>query len=84
FALSDMTENRGKATLRASDRDLWFLLNPDPADKDYTIRPQSYRAELHRRLTDWILPVVFELFSLAIAGDARSHREARLHPMVSA
>ncbi|QND20758.1 LPS export ABC transporter permease LptF [Rhizobium leguminosarum bv. viciae] len=84
FDLSDMTENRGQATLRASDRDLWFLFNPDPADKDYTIRPQSYRAELHRRLTDWILPVVFALFSLAIAGDARSHREARLHPMVSA
>ncbi|MGO7565854.1 LPS export ABC transporter permease LptF, partial [Rhizobium johnstonii] len=41
-----MTESRGQATLRASDRDLWFLFNPDPADKDYTIRPQSYRAEL--------------------------------------
>jgi lipopolysaccharide export system permease protein len=28
--------------------------------------------------------MVFTLVSLAIAGDARSHREARLHPMVSA
>jgi lipopolysaccharide export system permease protein len=28
--------------------------------------------------------MVFALISLAIAGDARSHREARLHPMVSA
>ncbi|APO74167.1 YjgP/YjgQ family permease protein [Rhizobium etli 8C-3] len=84
FDLSDLTQNRGQATLRASDRDLGFLLNPDPADKDYIAKPQSYRAELHRRLTDWVLPFVLALISLAIAGDARSHREARLHPMVTA
>ncbi len=28
FDLSDLTENRGQATLRASDRDLTFLFNP--------------------------------------------------------
>ncbi|CCM75016.1 LPS export ABC transporter permease LptF [Rhizobium mesoamericanum] len=84
FDLSDLTQNRGQATLRASDRELPFLLNPDPNDKDYIDKPGSYRAELHRRLTDWVLPMVFALISLAIAGDARSHREARLHPMVAA
>ncbi|MBB3657424.1 lipopolysaccharide export system permease protein [Rhizobium sp. BK650] len=84
FDLSDMTENNGQATLRASDRDLAFLLNPDPKDPDYIAKPGSYTAELHRRLTDWTLPFVFALFSLAIAGDARSHREARLHPMIGA
>ncbi|MDM9648456.1 LptF/LptG family permease [Rhizobium sp. S163] len=84
FDLSDLTQNRGQSTLRASDRELPFLLNPDPADKDYIAKPGSYTAELHRRLTDWMLPLVFSLISLAIAGDARSHREARLHPMVSA
>ena len=84
FDLSDLTQNRGQATLRASDRELSFLLNPDPNDKDYVAKPSSYRAELHRRLTDWVLPMVFALISLAIAGDARSHREARLHPMVAA
>lgn len=84
FDLSDLTENRGEATLRASDRDLAFLLNPDPTDKDYIAKPGSYTAELHRRMTDWTLPFVFALISLVIAGDARSHREARLHPMISA
>ncbi|WP_160005714.1 LptF/LptG family permease [Rhizobium sp. 18055] len=84
FDLSDLTQNRGQSTLRASDRELPFLLNPDTTDKDYVSRPGSYRAELHRRLTDWLLPMVYALISLAIAGDARSHREARLHPMVSA
>lgn len=84
FDLSDLTENRGQATLRASDRDLSFLLNPDTTDKDYIAKPGSYTAELHRRLTDWTLPFVFALVSLVIAGDARSHREARMHPMISA
>ncbi len=84
FDLSDMTENNGQATLRASDRDLGFLLNPDPKDPDYIAKPGSYAAELHRRLTDWMLPFVFALFSLVIAGDARSHREARMHPMIGA
>ncbi|MDR6666793.1 LptF/LptG family permease [Rhizobium sp. 1399] len=84
FDLSDMTENNGQATLRASDRDLAFLLNPDPKDPDYIAKPGSYTAELHRRLTDWMLPFVFALFSLVIAGDARSHREARMHPMIGA
>ncbi|MBB3310906.1 lipopolysaccharide export system permease protein [Rhizobium sp. BK196] len=84
FDLSDMTENNGQATLRASDRDLGFLLHPDPKDPDYIAKPGTYTAELHRRLTDWALPFVFALFSLAIAGDARSHREARMHPMIGA
>src|SRR6201991_3432126 len=79
-----MTANKGQATLRSSDRDLGFLLHPDPNDPDYRAKPGGYRAELHRRLTDWALPAVFALISLVIAGDARSHREARLHPLVSA
>ncbi|ACM26057.1 LptF/LptG family permease [Agrobacterium sp. SHOUNA12C] len=84
FDLSDMTQSRGQATLRAGDRSLGFLLNPDPNDADYKAKPSGYRSELHRRLTDWALPAIFALISLVIAGDARSHREARLHPMVSA
>ncbi|WP_027486087.1 LPS export ABC transporter permease LptF [Allorhizobium undicola] len=84
FDLSDLTESRGKAKMRPSDRDLFFLLDPDPDDEDYQDHPGEYRAELHKRLTEWLLPLSFALISLAIAGDARSHREARLHPMVSA
>lgn len=84
FDLSDLTETRGKAKMRPSDRSLGFLLNPDPDDDDYKDHPGDYRAELHKRMTEWLLPFAFALISLAIAGDARSHREARLHPMVSA
>jgi lipopolysaccharide export system permease protein len=84
FDLSDLSQSRGQANLRSGDRSLPFLLHPDPNDADYKAKPTGYRAELHRRLTDWMLPGIFALISLVIAGDARSHREARLHPMVSA
>ncbi|MBZ5760147.1 MULTISPECIES: LptF/LptG family permease [Rhizobium] len=84
FDLSDLSQSRGQANLRSGDRSLPFLLHPDPNDADYKAKPTGYRAELHRRLTDWMLPAIFALISLVIAGDARSHREARLHPMVSA
>lgn len=84
FDLSDLTQTRGQARLRASDRGLLFLLNPDPTDPDVKAHPGEYRSELHRRLADWSFPLSLALISLVVAGDARSHREARLHPMVAA
>lgn len=63
---------------------LIFLLKPDPTDKTFLASPGSFRSELHRRLSDWMLPVVFTLISLVVIGGARSSRRARLHPMVAA
>jgi lipopolysaccharide export system permease protein len=84
FDLSSMAESTGNTPLYASDRTLSDLLNPDPTDTVFTASPGSFRSELHRRFSDWLLPVVFALVSLVIAGGARSSRRARLHPMVSA
>jgi lipopolysaccharide export system permease protein len=84
FDLSSMTESTGASSVYASDRSLGFLLNPDPTDKAFLNSPGSFKSELHRRLSDWILPIVFALISLVIAGSARSSRRARLHPMVAA
>lgn len=84
FDLSELSQARGQATLRAIDRDLPFLLSPDPADENVREKPLEYSAELHRRLTEWTFPFVYALVTLVIAGDARSHREARLHPMIAA
>ena len=83
FDLSDLTQSRGQAKLHAGDRDLPFLLNPDPTDPDVKENPGQYRSELNRRLSNWSFPLVFALIGLAIAGDARSHRQARLHPMAA-
>ena len=84
FDLSDLSETRGQAKLHASDRSIGFLLHPDPKDPDYLEKPLDYRAELHRRLTDWFFPVIFALASLALAGGAHSHRERALHPLIPA
>lgn len=83
FDLSDLSQTRGQARLHSIDRDLAFLLNPDPNDPDVQRNGGEYRSELHRRMSTWAMPLVFTLISLVICGNARSHREARLHPMAS-
>lgn len=84
FDLSELSETRGQAKLRSSDRDLGFLLNPDPSDPDYMEKPLEYTAELHRRLTDWTFPLTFALISLAFAGSAHSNRERNIPPLIPA
>lgn len=83
FDLSELSASRGQATLKASDRDLFFLLAPDPNDAYFKENPNDFKAELHRRLTDWFFPVTFALISLMVAGSAHSHRERRLNPLLS-
>ncbi|MGE7369935.1 LPS export ABC transporter permease LptF [Neorhizobium sp. NPDC001467] len=84
FDLSSMAESTGRAPVYAGDRNLDFLLKPDPTDKYYMDSPGSFHAELHRRFSDWIYPISYALIALVIVGGARSHRRARLHPMVLA
>jgi len=84
FDLADLTQSTGSANIRAKDRDLPYLFNPDPDDPQLKSHPGSFTAELHRRFTEWLFPIVFGLIALVVSGDARSHREARMHPMVTA
>lgn len=84
FDLSDLSEERGQARFGAKDRDLFYLMDPDPLDERYISKPNDFSAELHRRVSTSFFPLVFALLSLMMCGDARSHREARLHPMASA
>jgi lipopolysaccharide export system permease protein len=84
FDLTDMTRMAGEVNIRAKDRDLPYHFNPDPKDPVYEKKPLSFSAELHRRFTEWTFPLVFALVALVVSSDARSHREARMHPMISA
>ncbi len=84
FDLSAMAKSEGGLPQYSTDRSLGFLLNPDPNDPLYQKSPDSYRAELHRRLSDWLFPITFALVSLVIAGNTRSHRQRQVHPMVYA
>ena len=83
FDLSQFTNGEGVPTLFPKDRYLSELLEPDPNDKFFAKNPQSFRAELHTRFSEWLYPIVFALIGIAVAGDARSFRETRLHPMVT-
>lgn len=82
--LSELTEEKGKPKLSARDRDLAFLLNPDPEDPYYKDDPSDFVAELHGRFSEWTYPLAFALVSLVVTGGARTQRSARIHPMVPA
>lgn len=82
--LSEFAPKTAGVHLFPKDRSLAYLLDPDPNDEVYNKLPLFFRAEIHRRFTEWSYSIVFALIALAAAGDARSHREARLHPMVTA
>jgi lipopolysaccharide export system permease protein len=70
--------------LLPKDQTTQYLLNPDPNDKTFQQKPGSYKAELDQRFSEWSYSLVFALIALAVAGDARSHREARIHPLITA
>ena len=56
-----------------------------PQRQDVPAQPRSRTGpRLHQRFTEWIYPIVFALIALAVAGDARSHREARINPLITA
>lgn len=84
FDLSEFSPGADKPVLFPKDQTLAYLLNPDPNDLILKNNPNLFRAEIHRRFTEWTFPIVFALFAVAVAGDARSQRQARIHPMVTA
>ncbi len=83
FDLSAFSSAANGTVSQPKDRTLGYLLNPDPNDWMLKDRPQLFRAELHKRFTEWLYPIVFALIALSVTGDARSYREARLHPLVT-
>ncbi|WP_406871346.1 LPS export ABC transporter permease LptF [Aminobacter sp. P9b] len=84
FDLSEFSAAAKEVTMQPKDRSTAYLVNPSPSDKYYQRNPRLFTAELDRRFTEWLYPIAFALIALAVAGDARSHREARIHPLVTA
>ena len=84
FDLSAFMSASSGVFLLPKDQTTQYLLNPDPNDKMFQQKPGSYKAELDQRFSEWSYSLVFALIALAVAGDARSHREARIHPLITA
>jgi lipopolysaccharide export system permease protein len=51
------------------------LLNPDPESFYAKKSPDWLRTEFHRRMTDWLHPILYGLIALVVAGQTRSHRQ---------
>ncbi|MDQ6435084.1 LPS export ABC transporter permease LptF [Mesorhizobium sp. LHD-90] len=83
FDLSALASKSEGSKMYAKDRNLLYLFDPDPNDPMFQQKPQEFRAHLHRRLAEWPYSIVFALIGLAVAADAKSHREGRIHPLVT-
>jgi lipopolysaccharide export system permease protein len=84
FDMSAFMAAASEVTLLPKDQTTQYLLNPSPNDKSFQQNPQEYRAEIDQRFSEWTYSMVFALIALAVAGDARSHREARVNPLITA
>ncbi|BCG81290.1 LPS export ABC transporter permease LptF [Mesorhizobium sp. 113-3-3] len=84
FDMSAFMAAASEVTLLPKDQTTQYLLNPNVNDKLYQQNPQEYRAEVDQRFSEWLYSMVFALIALAVAGDARSHREARVNPLITA
>ncbi|MBX3568180.1 MAG: LPS export ABC transporter permease LptF [Rhizobiaceae bacterium] len=83
FDLSVFSKAADSITMYPKDRTLAYLLNPDPNDAVFQKNPRLFRVEFHRRINESLYSIVFALIAVAVAGGARSHREARINPLIT-
>ncbi len=65
----------GVETFRAQERYTGALLYPDPNDSVYQKHPETFRAEIHSRFSEWMYPLVFGLIAVFFTGRTRSSRQ---------
>lgn len=78
IALSQFASATGENFYYPDERETVDLLNPDPNERLAKNRPSWLRGEFHRRMSDWLYPVLFAFVGLAIAGQTQSHRQIRI------
>jgi lipopolysaccharide export system permease protein len=66
------------------ERPTSFLLNPDQSDKFVKQNPGQVKAELHKRMSSWMYPILMSLVALVLAGNPRSHRTTKFSNYVLA
>ncbi len=81
FDLNQFASAGDDFVIFAKDRPLTYLLNPDSNDPMLQTRPLTYKAELHRRFTQWIYPLIFAMIALAIAGDSARIAKLAFQPL---
>ncbi len=79
-----MPNFRGRRFQNAHETMIWA--SRDQKGKSYTFNYEALKAsndDVQMR-SDWLFPIAFALIALAVAGDPKSHREARVHPLITA
>ena len=76
FDLSSLG-SRAEVVAGAGERDLGYLLNPDPRDPIQRGNPFRYEAEVHNRITVPLYVLVLTLVPAALLSSARSPRQRR-------
>jgi lipopolysaccharide export system permease protein len=84
IALSQFGSAGSKQFYYPHERETSDLLHPDPEDRVAKGMPSWLRGEIHRRMTDWLYPILFALIGLVVAGQTQSHRQMRLNAFVLA
>ncbi|WP_193175556.1 LptF/LptG family permease [Oricola nitratireducens] len=64
------------------ERETADLIDPDPNDWLFQSKPGWLYGEFHRRMTDWLYPILFAYVALVVAGQTRSHRQTRFNAFV--
>lgn len=72
--LSQFSRVDGVTNYFIHERPTSFLLDPDPRDKFVQQHPGQVQAELHKRLSSWMYPILMALVALVLAGQPTSHR----------
>ncbi|MEO1749302.1 MAG: LptF/LptG family permease [Pseudomonadota bacterium] len=76
LSLAQFGSTGGEATYFLHEQDTSYLMNV-PADDKFAQRwPGQARAEVTKRFTEWLMPILFALVALAIIGQPQSHRTA--------
>jgi len=75
FDLSAFAPAAGAYIVFPKDQTTPYLFNPDPENPRFQENPREFSAELHKRMTNWTLPVIMGLIGVLVAGEARTSRE---------
>ncbi|KQT52931.1 MULTISPECIES: LptF/LptG family permease [unclassified Aureimonas] len=75
FDLATLKPKNDGDWIRTSERPTLELLNPDPNDESYQKKPENFTRELAQRFSDWLYPIAFALWAVAVAAHPRTNRQ---------
>lgn len=82
--LTQFTAAQGGNTYLPKEMPLAELMNPDPNGSASVWKPSQLRAEMHRRLSDWLYPLALVPIALYFTVGARSNRQERVWTLAGA